>query len=201
VVAGEGQGEELEARLTRYLIADDVEVVNRSGGFRLVHWMGDPPAMSAGVEWRAFPRFGVAGWDGWIPVGSGIEMPGEAMPADRVETLRVFHGIPAWGSELIVGMLPPEAGLEATDIAYDKGCYIGQEVISRIKSAGKVNRLLHRFLVREGSEVRVGEVFGADGRGLGEITSIAPLAADGMRAVLGYVRRGVEPAQVVAAVE
>ena len=49
--------------------------------------------------------------------------------------------------------LPPEAGLDATDISYQKGCYIGQEVISRIKSAGKVNKRLVRIVF--GQEVGV----------------------------------------------
>lgn len=198
-VAGEeGQGEALEARLTRYLIADDVDVVDRSGGLRLIHWIGGEPPVVVGVDWRPFGRFGVAGCDGWMAADAEVAIPGEPLAMEAVEQLRVSHGIPAWGRELREGMLPPEAGLEATDIAYDKGCYIGQEVISRIKSAGKVNR---RLVMLDGPvEVEPGEVADEAGAVLGEITSVAPLAAEGRRRILAYLRRGVEMDRFLAGV-
>ena len=59
-----------------------------------------------------------------------------------LETLRIEAGIPRWGAELSEDTLPPEAGLDRTHIDYHKGCYIGQEVISRLKSVGHVNRRL-----------------------------------------------------------
>ena len=132
---------DLEARLTRYLIADDVEVRDRSGEISVA-------------------EFG------------GVEME---------EGERIEKGIPKWGAELTEGMLPPEAGLDATDISYKKGCYIGQEVISRIKSAGKVNRRLVKFSCEgEGS---LGEILGADGKIAGEMTSVCGKFG------LGYLKR------------
>jgi folate-binding protein YgfZ len=197
VVAGEGAGEALEARLTRYLIADDVEVANRSGEFRLFHFPGEVVAPAEGVVWVGCDRFGVPGVDGWVGVGEVVDLPGREMGVDDVEALRISNGIPAWGRELKEGMLPPEAGLDGTDIAYDKGCYIGQDVISRIKSAGKVNRSLVKLAVPEGVSVEVGEVLDDDGKVLGEITSVGPIAEGGVRPVLGYVRRGVEPERLL----
>ena len=107
-----------------------------------------------------------------------------------MEALRIDHGVPAWGRELLEGMLPPEALLEATDISYNKGCYIGQEVISRIKSAGKVNRRLTRFSF--GAEVPVvpGPLVDPEGGIAGELTSISPVVTGGVRHALGYVKRG-----------
>lgn len=197
VVADEGVGEALEARLTRYLIADDVEVGNRSGEFRLIHVLGEAVGELKGVKWVACDRFGVPGMDGWVAAGEVVDLPGREMGVDEVEELRISNGVPAWGRELTEGMLPPEAGLEGTDIAYDKGCYIGQEVISRIKSAGKVNRILVRLVVPEGGAVEVGEVPDADGKVLGEITSVGPIAVGGVRPALGYVKRGVEPERLL----
>ena len=144
VICREGMAEDLEARLTRYLIADDVEVRDVSDKFRI----GD----------FGFP---------------------EMDEAERIE-----KGIPKWGAELKEGMLPPEAGLDATDISYNKGCYIGQEVISRIKSAGKVNRRLVKFVFD--GEGKTGEVTDADGKVCGEVTSVSG------RHGLGYLKRGVE---------
>jgi len=76
--------------------------------------------------------------------------------------------------------------LEATDISYQKGCYIGQEVISRIKSAGKVNKRLTRFVFAGDIPVTPGPLES----GAGEITSVSPIVENGVRHALGYVKRG-----------
>ena len=144
VICREGMTEDLETRLTRYLIADEVEVRDVSDKFRI----GD----------FAIP---------------------EMDEAERIE-----KGIPRWGAELKEGMLPPEAGLDATDISYNKGCYIGQEVISRIKSAGKMNRRLTKFAFE--TEGIIGEITDTEGKTCGEVTSVSGLHG------LGYLKRGVE---------
>jgi tRNA-modifying protein YgfZ len=144
VICREEMTEDLKARLTRYLIADDVEVRDVSDMLR--------------IEDFAIP--------------------------DMNEAERIEKGIPKWGAELKEGMLPPEAGLDATDISYHKGCYIGQEVISRIKSAGKVNRLLTKFIFE--TEGRTGVITDLDGKVCGDMTSVCGLLG------LGFLKRGVE---------
>ena len=183
-----GWAEDLEARLTRYLIADDVVVNDRSGSYVLQHFTGRMPEPPSGVLARESERFGIAGTDWWIPAGQAIEFPAgvELLEADALESLRIANGVPAWGRELLEGLLPPEARLEETDISYHKGCYIGQEVISRIKSAGKVNKLLTRFIFDAETPVEVALLES----GAGEVTSVAPLATAGVRHALGYVKRG-----------
>lgn len=138
--------EALEARLTRYLIADDVEVRDVSGEV-------DP---------------------------GSYEFPG--LRYNELE--RIEQGIPKWGAEMVEGMLPPEAGLDATDISYHKGCYIGQEVISRIRSAGKVNRRLVKL--KFDGEGKIGEFTHADGKICGEVTSVSGSIG------LGYLKRSAE---------
>jgi tRNA-modifying protein YgfZ len=138
--------EDLEARLTRYLIADDVEVRNVSD--------------EVAIAGAAIPHFGLS------------------------ERERIEKGIPRWGAEITEGMLPPEAGLDVTDISYNKGCYIGQEVISRIKSAGKVNRRLVK-LAFDGVGA-LGEFTNAEGKVCGQVTSV-----DG-EIGLGYLKRSAE---------
>lgn len=142
---GEEVGE-LEARLTRYLIADDVEVRDVSGEVSV----GDFGFQEEGLS----------------------------------EEERIRRGLPRWGAELKAGMLPPEAGLDVTDISYHKGCYIGQEVISRIKSAGKVNRRLVKLRFEE-EGVSGGELVNGEGKVCGEVTSVAGLLG------MGYLKRGV----------
>ena len=188
----------LEARLTRYLIADDAEADNASGKHRLAHFTADPGPAPEGVIVRSSSRFGVQGVDWWYPAGTAIPFP-ENFPlldGDALEAFRIQHGVPMPGLELTAGILPPEAGLDATDISYQKGCYIGQEIISRIKSAGKVNRKLARFTADPSWPVDSLVLVDADGKPAGEITSVSPLASDGVRHLFGYVKRGSEVERV-----
>src|SRR5690606_15370293 len=100
---------------------------------------------------------------------------------DDAETLRIRHRVPAWGKELVPGILPPEAGLDRNAISYHKGCYIGQEVLSRIKSAGKVNRRLFALTVPAGT--RPGDILPG-----GEVTSVSPeVEENGRHLALGYL--------------
>lgn len=184
----------LEARLTRYLIADDAEAENSSSKHRLVHFTADPGPAPEGVIVRNSARFGVPGVDWWFPVETEPSFP-ESIPlltGDALEDFRIRHGVPLAGRELTEGILPPEAGLDATDISYQKGCYIGQEVISRIKSAGKVNKRLVRVELAADSSLDDLRLVDENGTQAGEITSISPLSAGGTRAALAYVKRGVE---------
>lgn len=182
----EGRAEDLEMRITRYLIADDVEVSDLTGKFHLFHVIGDAPEAPEGTIVRVSNRYGVEGTDWWLPAGASLPADMEPFDVDILEHTRISNGIPAWGSELVEGMLPPEAALEETDISYHKGCYIGQEVISRIKSAGKVNKRLTRFTLDASAPV----VPGSLENGAGELTSISPLGETGTRHALGYVKRG-----------
>ncbi len=189
-ITGEpGTAEELEARLTRYLIADDVETEDLTGKYALWHFTGELAAPE-GVIARESQRVGVFGTDWWVPVGTDAPPEIPVLEGDALETLRIARGIPAWGREILPGMLPPEAGLDETDISYNKGCYIGQEVISRIKSAGKVNRRLAEFVIGTDLAVRPGELLDSEGKPSGEITSVSPVAEGGERRALGFVKRG-----------
>jgi folate-binding protein YgfZ len=189
-----GTTEALEARLTRYLIADDVEVLDLTGKFKLIHWIGPAGTAPEGVSANESDRFGITGVDWWVPADFGLDLPDGAIAfeGDDLEAFRIANAVPVWGRELREGILPPEAGLDATDVSYQKGCYIGQEVISRIKSAGKVNKRLTRMRFDAALPVESLQLVDAAGAPAGELTSISPLAEGGVRAALGYVKRGVE---------
>lgn len=189
-----GSAESLEARLTRYLIADDVEVLDLTGKYRLIHLIGSTVKAPEGVFSRESRRFGVKGSDWWSLAGGEFELPEETtlLSGEGLEAFRIANGVPLWGRELTEGLLPPEAGLDATDISYQKGCYIGQEVISRIKSAGKLNKRLARMEfhgVLPPADARLADEEGGDA---GEITSVSPMESGGCRMALGYLKRGVE---------
>lgn len=152
--ADETLRDSLGTRLDRYLIADDAELTDVTEAWTGVHLLGVTGETLNDLKQAKGPeftltyanRFGPAGWDLWAPAHedfSLLEPLGfSALEESFLEWLRISHGIPQWGAELTPGLLPPEARLEGRAIHYEKGCYIGQEVISRIKSVGKVNRLL-----------------------------------------------------------
>jgi folate-binding protein YgfZ len=191
VSAPDVDAESLEARITRYLIADDVEVADLSGKWSLIHFTADPGVAPAGVIARESARFGVAGTDWWIPAGVTVKFPESfhLLHGDALEAFRIAHGVPAWDRELYDGLLPPEAGLDTSDISYHKGCYIGQEVISRIKHAGKLNkRLIHARV--DASVSMESELLDAAGKPAGEITSISPVSSAGKRDIMAYLKRG-----------
>ena len=202
-VAGpEGAGEDLEARLTRYLIADDVEVTNLSGQWHLCHLLllhTDSEKEyeyehSKGFIYTEAQRYKMPAVDCWMPAGEELgalaDIP--VLEGDELEALRIERGVPAWGRELTEGMLPSEAGIDAKEISYTKGCYIGQEVISRIKSAGKVNRRLTRFRLADSIPTDGLELLDEKDKSGGEITSISPNAEGETRLALGYLKRGAE---------
>src|SRR6185369_474913 len=63
-------------------------------------------------------------------LGHGVAPAGFA----AAEALRVENGFPRWGADMDASLLPMEAGLEPIAVSYSKGCYIGQEVIQRVKT-------------------------------------------------------------------
>ena len=85
-------------------------------------------------------RFREAGLDLWIPSSSSWKP--NSSPLTDWEPLRIARGLPLWGIDVDATTLPPEAGFESDAISSTKGCYIGQEVISRLRSVGHVNRHL-----------------------------------------------------------
>jgi folate-binding protein YgfZ len=110
-------------------------------------------------------------------------------PLDRLEALRIEAGIPRWGFELTEAVLPDEAGLrERGFISDNKGCYIGQETVARIKTYGHVNRNLVRLFLEGETPASGSEIF-FEGENAGAVTSAARAAGSGPATALGYVRR------------
>jgi folate-binding protein YgfZ len=194
--------ETLLARLERYIISDDAVLEECPSDIRLLHFIGPNPAgwvhSLAGAPVQAAHRFGRPGWDYWTTMETMDELWPKVTARYRsldealLETLRIEAGVPRWGRELDENTLPPEAGLDRTHIDYHKGCYIGQEVISRLKSVGHVNRQLTGFVSEDGVAPIVGATIVAEGeeRGLGVITSAAWSFALEKPIALGYLRRG-----------
>ena len=110
-----------------------------------------------------------------------------------LEMRRVELGIPRFGADMDQNTLPPEAGIESRAISYTKGCYIGQEVISRIRSVGRVNRHLAGLKFAGNKEgVPPGSRLTQGSAEVGQVTSCVRVPGKGWIG-LGYVKRGVSP--------
>ncbi|MDB6080327.1 MAG: hypothetical protein JWO82_4074 [Akkermansiaceae bacterium] len=188
--------EELHTRLTRYLIADEVEVEDESENWEMTHLINsEAPPQGAMVLHSA--RIASDGFDVWNPAGSPAPSA-TVLTDDAAEDSRIRHRIPAWGKEITTGLLAPEAGLDRSAVSYRKGCYIGQEVLSRMKTAGKLNRRLATLLVSP--SMAAGDALGA-----GILTSVSPLPdpETGLHPALGYLHKSqfelqeIEGAQVL----
>ncbi len=196
--------EELPARIERYIIADDVQTEDVTERFALFHLTGDPPPppVPSARTVRA-ARFGCSGWDIWVE--SAVrdralqQLSAAFVFCDEAcaELIRIEQGIPRWGRELTDEIIPTEANLEATSIDYAKGCYIGQEVISRIKMSGQTNKRLCGLVSLSGTPLQAGMRLAAadnEGKEAGWITSATRSLRLEKEIALGYVKRGFNSA-------
>ncbi|NDG69792.1 MAG: tRNA-modifying protein YgfZ [Proteobacteria bacterium] len=182
----EALAEAVQARLERYLIADDALLEPVSAPPPLHHIFGiEPPAGALCIN-----RTGLPGFD-------TVEKPSDltaATPA-QLALLRIVHGQPAWGIEITEDTLPHEAHLEDTAVDFDKGCYVGQETVSRLKSVGRVNKRLHGFLGTLPANlplpIRLHPI-GQPATTAGHLTSTAPHFDIAQTAALGYLNRQFE---------
>ncbi len=163
----------------RRVIVDGVSVMAArcdrigAGGFNLIVQAG-----GGNTVWKWVSREGAS--CGAVPVG-----------AEAVEILRVESGVPAHGRELTGEFNPLEARLDAA-VHWDKGCYTGQEVINRLDSRGKVQRLLVGFLMDEGAVPELRSRVYVASTEVGVITSVVPSFAMRRVIALGYVRAAHE---------
>ena len=175
----------LPLRMEKYLIADDALLEDVTEEFAIVHALAPYPAPD-GMAFTS-SRLAAPGHDVWMPHGSAETLP--LAPSEAVGALRIFRGVPSWADELADGILPPEAGLEDACIDYHKGCYTGQEVISRLRSVGRVNRQLRRITAPEGQRLERGwEVYNDEGS-VGTITSAAWHPVQKVAVALGFLKR------------
>jgi tRNA-modifying protein YgfZ len=191
--------EMLRTRLERYVIADDVQIEDVTDEFSLFHvFTGEPPALESGriVSTR---RFAATGWDIWSDPARHDAVRHELASAysfidsAAVDVMRIEQGLPRWGRELTEEIIPIEANLEQRTIDYQKGCYIGQEVISRIKMSGQTNKRLCGLISLNNTPLQPGMKLiapSASGKEAGWITSAMRSEQLGKEIALGYVKRG-----------
>ena len=186
-------------RLDRYIIADDVVIEDVSEELVLFHLARETPILPDQYHWQRSNRFGVEGWDLFAPASERVRLrqnfaAEETFATEEAaEQLRIEQGVPRWGRELTSEIIPVEANLEAEAIDYGKGCYIGQEVISRMKMSGQTNKRLSGLISISGVPLPPGmrlRPAGEEPKDVGWITSAIRSERLGKEIALGFVKRG-----------
>ncbi len=118
---------------------------------------------------------------------AGAEFGIQAAGLQSLEPLRVEEGMPRFGQDLLETTIPLEAELTHA-ISYNKGCYVGQEVIARATFRGQMNKKLVGLLLGEhdaatGSDLRV------EGKKVGFVTTVVQSPMKNQKVALGYVHR------------
>ncbi|HEV2436551.1 MAG TPA: glycine cleavage T C-terminal barrel domain-containing protein [Verrucomicrobiae bacterium] len=119
---------------------------------------------------------------------------GRACGWQAFETARIEAGIPRFGVDMDNTNLPLECGIESRAVSYNKGCYIGQEVINRIHSFGHVTKELCGLRLAAPASAGLplpqrGDKLFRDGKEVGYITSAVKSPVLEANIALGFVRR------------
>jgi tRNA-modifying protein YgfZ len=204
--------EAVRDRLQKFIIADDVEIVDATRDYGLLSIIGPTSGEQVGQAGfpvpatpfsiskthgesyvAATPRIGGPAVDIFYPMDDAT-LPNEfkRLPRcsmDALETVRIERGIPRFGVDMNENTLVPEA-LGENAISYSKGCYIGQEVIARIRTYGQVAKALRRIHLDPAAETpKSGDKILNDGKEVGWITSATLSPKFGRPVALGYVRK------------
>jgi len=153
------------------------------------------------------PRAGKFGFDIFVPNG-GLEavakkliaaaknVGGGACGWRALETARIEAGIPRFGADMDETNLPMEC-IESRAMSFNKGCYIGQEVLNRIHAIGHVAKELRGLRLADGLESlpQKGDKLFHNGKEVGYLTSAVKSPMLKHNIALGYVRREANQAR------
>ena len=191
----EATRERIFDNLARFTMAGDFSVEDLTGnyGFIRVFDRSFIPITPPFVEFDM--RYGT---DYFVHVEDVDDFLGELRYLDAAEispelfeVMRIEYGIPAYGVDMDETTIVPELNLDGL-ISYNKGCYIGQEIIARIHFRGHVAKKLTglKFAASDGDAASLTEkeLLTSDGKNAGRLTSITISPALEKVVALGYVR-------------
>ncbi len=179
--------------LFRFTFAGDFFVEDLSGEYRYLEMFGaEPPLSSGGLT---FSRQGSVGY--FVPLTiadryiDDIAKTSLRMSSELYETLRIENGIPKFSVDMDESTIVPELGLDGL-ISYNKGCYVGQEIIARIHFRGHVAKRLTGLIISPSLSAAVGlqgiELHTNDDKSAGRITSVTTSPILHQIIALAYVR-------------
>jgi folate-binding protein YgfZ len=192
-----GLTQKITERLEKFIIADDVQIVDVSSSFGLISVLG--PAANPGIDLYTIrekdgrytantPRLREPATDIFFPMGEHVKLDAPQASLEAFETVRIERGIPRFGVDMDENTLVPEAIEHA--VSYSKGCYIGQEVIARIRTYGQVAKALRSLRSASAAPIpKKGDKILKDEKEVGWITSAVFSPKYKCPIALGYVRK------------
>lgn len=189
----------IRQRLEQYIVADDVVLADETatthaltlwgtGGREAIsRLLGEAPAPGGFVGSRALiifcgRRLPGDNWEIFGPEKAIAEIHGQLLADGAVESsptemefARISANIPVVPADIGPGDLPNEGALEDAAISYTKGCYLGQEVMARLKNLGQVRRRLQLVRGRGAPPVPLAAIY-QGGIKIGEIRTAAAQA-------------------------
>ena len=144
---------------------------------------GDNPLSESYEIWLA-PEHVKPLWNSLVKAGA------TPVGSEALELQRIASGMPRYGVDIRERDLPQETE-QLRALNFNKGCYVGQEIVERIRSRGAVHRKFAGFMANGTLQVAAGSRIVAGEKDVGEVTSVASfqLAAGGKTVALGYIRR------------
>jgi folate-binding protein YgfZ len=196
-------GRKVYQHLDKFIIADDVTLEDVSESMGTTGYEGPaaeetlagmgapiPKVPYSHLDWmgRIVARVSVTGAPGFRIYGPK-DGAATLTPADAesIRLVRLEHAKPRYGEDIFETTLPQETR-QTHALHFSKGCYIGQEIVERIRSRGHVNRALTALRIDAAEPPAAGTGLFAGGGEAGEITSAAFSPALGKVVALGYVR-------------
>lgn len=145
----------------------------------------DDAAIESYEIWLA-PAFVKTTWDALLKAGA------TPIGAEALELQRISSGIPLYGVDIRERDLPQETE-QTRALNFNKGCYVGQEIVERIRSRGAVHRKFAGFIADGVAPILAGTKIIADQKEVGEVTSVGSvnIASSTKMLALGYIRREV----------
>ena len=193
---GRDQADGLVSRLKMYMLRTKVEAENVSGAFEVAAAWGGVPAANDRLIVYEDPRLAEMGYRVLAPVPAGFAADVgdvEWVAAEAYHAHRIDLGVPEAGKDFPIGdTFPHEADLDLLNgVSFEKGCFIGQEVVSRMKHRGSVRKRVvpveAEAPLRSGAPIMVGDaeigsigsVAGARGLALIRLDRAAEASAKG----------------------
>lgn len=204
--------EKLFQHLDRYIIADDVTLEDETDRLETIAVEGPDAAMilaklgaplpgapysTAVWETRIVARVSSTGLDGFfvfVPAAEKEILTAELSRAGAIRAepedariVRIEHGQPRYGEEITERYLVHETG-QLHAVHFSKGCYLGQEIVERVRSRAQIHRVLRRLEIDTAEVPAAGAKLTAVEAAAGEIASAVLSPASGKTVALAYVR-------------
>jgi folate-binding protein YgfZ len=204
--------QKLYEHLDRYIIADDVALEDQTAELATIAVEGPeaggvlkklgaelPTAANAWTSWGErivahIDSTGAGGYFVFVPAAEKNDLTAElasaGVPEATVEdarTVRIEYGRPRYGEEITERYLIQETG-QLHAVSFSKGCYLGQEIVERVRSRAQIHRTLRPLEIESAQVPEAGAKLKSGDADAGEVVSAAFSARLGKVVAMAYVR-------------